>query len=97
MKAITLFGRRWFHRGPGNTYHTVEVFIDGERVHKSDRTYGYGGHYAQTGQEWLETNGFLPGLKHYQNGSTQPLQEYCRERGIVYNCSVADVSRKRDL
>jgi hypothetical protein len=42
MKSLHIEGRRWFQRTAGNTYHTVRIFIDGECVHTSDRTYGYG-------------------------------------------------------
>jgi len=55
-KNISLIGRR--HMSGGNTYHTVVIVVDGEQVHKSERTYGYGDHYVTTAKEWLRDNGY---------------------------------------
>jgi hypothetical protein len=95
--SITVIGRRWFQRGPGNTYHTTHVLIDGVSVWKSGRTYGYGNHYMQTAQEWLEANGYLPDLEHYKNGMSEILWQYCKRVGIALTDEVIDVSRQKDL
>lgn len=98
MQSLVIIGRRWFDRVNGNTYHTSEVIVDGACVHKTDRHYGYGEQYLQTALDWLEKNGYLPGIEHHENGSTEALWHYCRERmGIAFTYSVSDVKRKKDL
>lgn len=86
-----LHGRRWFQRGPGNTYHVVRVYENGELVYTSPRSYGYGDSYITTAFEWLVASGRLPAKErgHY---STIDLRETF---GGDY--SVEDVSRERDL
>lgn len=96
-KSITIIGRRWFNRGPGNTYHSAEIIVNGELVGGIDFAYGYGEQYLQNAADWLEANGYMPDREHHQNGSADPLWYYCRERGIQFVYSVSDVSRKKDL
>jgi hypothetical protein len=97
MRSITIYGKRWFQKTWGNTYHSVDVLVDGNLVHRIDFSYGYGGMYMQNAQTWLEQNGYLPGLRHYDNGGYEPLWQYCRDRGINLLDNVTDVSRKKDL
>ena len=40
IESLRIYGRRWFQRSYGNTYHTVRVIVNGEEF-KSDITYGY--------------------------------------------------------
>ena len=82
-------GRRWFQRGPGNTYHSVRIFADGKQIIMLPFAYGYGDHFLQTALDWLKANGRAPVNAPY--GTL-----YLRETlGASY--SVADVSRKADL
>jgi len=90
MKSITILGRRWFQKSAGNTYHTVQVLIDGELKFQSERTYGYGNQYVDTACDWLEQNGY------YLNGK-EPIWSVCEQLGIKLHYSCADVDRKRDL
>lgn len=90
MTTLTVFGRRWFDKRAGNTYHSAQIFVDGTLVHTSEMTYGYGDCYLQTAGEWLEKNGYAPDYKF-------PLSIWCRERGVTYHYSVADVLRMKDL
>jgi hypothetical protein len=98
MKSLTIIGRRWFQRGPGNTYHTAQIIVDGKTVHKSIKSYGYGDMYVETATQWLEANGYMPDREHHANGSAEPAWRYFRdERGIAYEAQAIDVSRERDL
>ena len=90
IESITIIGRRWFQRGPGNTYHSVEIIVNGKTVHNIDFAYGYGSMYAQNAGEWLEKNGYIDGYKF-------PLSIYCRENGIDLIDRVVDVERKKVL
>ncbi len=92
MKALTIIGRRWFERTNGNTYHSVEVYVDGVKLTKIPLTYGYGTQYLQTARDFLEVNKLLPGIT-----DNTVLWRYCEESGIALVDSVTDVQRKRDL
>ena len=95
MKRLKIRGRKWFDRINGNTYHTSAIIIDGELVHKTEMTYGYGEHYIQTAQEWLMDNG-LVSIKRHENGSFQPLWQYCQDNGIEFEYS-GEYGLKREL
>lgn len=85
---ITVIGRRWFEKVNGNTYHSVEVYIDGERIGRVPYAYGYGNQYEQSAQEILNQEGYE---------ATYPLSKWARENGHTLVQSVTDVQRKKDL
>jgi hypothetical protein len=92
-KSITVIGRRWFRRGPGNTDHTAEIIVDGETVHRTPIQYGYGDQYADTAYQWLLNSGIVP----------KPVREDVHWRhirndlGISYTYRAIDVQRQKDL
>lgn len=92
-----IVGRRWFQRGPGNTYHSVTIFRDGEQIAYLPFAYGYGDQYIQTALDWLEDNGRIPArIPHPATGGKESGTRYLREvLGIDYE--VHDVDRKKDL
>lgn len=47
-KHLTIIGKRWFQKGPGNTYHSVKVYLDGELVYEHPFNYGYGDSFLDT-------------------------------------------------
>jgi hypothetical protein len=83
-------GRRWFQRGPGNTYHTVRILDATGHVRAIlGPHYGYGDGYLQTAIDWLKANGHAPSDAQY--GTL-----YMRETlGADYD--VQDVKAKREL
>jgi len=97
MGSVVLIGRRWFRHGPGNTYHSCEIILDGQPVHKIDYAYGYGNQYEWNAWDWLEANGYAPTREHSSNGSKESPWRYCERMGIVYTTTVTDVPRKKDL
>jgi len=97
MRTLVLIGRRWFNRTFGNTYHSVEIVVDGKQVHRVDYAYGYGSQWEWTGFDWLDTNGYTPGRQHSANGSRESAWRYCERMGIQYTNTVTDVPRKKDL
>jgi hypothetical protein len=98
MKTITIIGRRWFQRGPGNTYHTAQIIVDGETIKKTDREYGYGEQYVETAVSWLENNDWLPEKReHYKNGGHEAAWRFCERLGIKLSTEAIDVARQRDL
>ena len=89
-QQIHIEGRRWFQKSGGNTYHSVRIFVNGERVAFLPFQYGYGDQFLQTAWAWLESNGYIPEGTPY--GGTLYLRETL---GASY--SVSDVNRKKDL
>ena len=96
-QSIILIGRKWFHKGPGNTYHSVSIYVDGKMVHKVDYCYGYGNQWEWTGAEWLNKNGYVDLERFEGTGGHESLWRYCEKHSIAYSCEVTDVQRKKDL
>ena len=90
--VIQINGRRWFDRVNGNTYHSVEVLINGVHMHRNPFEYGYDRQFEYTALKWLQTNYKMP------NSWTDltPLWRL-RDFGVIVNSFVADVQRKKDL
>jgi uncharacterized protein (TIGR02996 family) len=93
VKSIAVRGRRWFQRTNGNTYHTADIFVNGEHVHTTPTTYGYGSAYQDTAKQWLHQSGYL---SHTPEGYSS-LWRSSQDHGIDYQDSVDDVKRKADL
>lgn len=96
VKIIHIEGRRWFDRINGNTYHSCEVFVNGESVGISPMDYGYDSAYIQSGYDLLVEKEYLPDTKSPTNGSSTPLWRVCEDEGIELITRVTD-GRKRDL
>lgn len=96
VQSIVLVGRRWFNRGPGNTYHSVAIYVNGECVHKVPFAYGYGDQYIESAAAWLETNGYVA-RREYPNGGHDPLWRVAQVMGFTFSSNVSDVARRKDL
>ena len=98
MQSVTLVGRKWFNKRVGNTYHSVEIIINGTFVHKCEYEYGYGNQYVWTANSWLRENGYVQlseaELARYPDGS---LAGWCEKNNVKYNETCTDVMRKKDL
>jgi|688.fasta_scaffold04876_11 hypothetical protein len=92
VESIFIIGRRWFEKTNGNTYHTSEIYVNNNFVHKISMTYGYGQQYLWTALNWLKNNKYLSSISEKDNPSI-----FCRENNIKLNHTVADVGRKKDL
>jgi hypothetical protein len=89
---IQINGKRWFDKSAGNTYHSVEIVVNGVVKHYVPFEYGYDSAYIQTARRWLQSNYTMP--KGFdENDPTWRL----RDHGITVNNFVADVSRRKDL
>lgn len=93
IKSITIIGRRWFHRGPGNTYHSATVLVNGEVKARVAFCYGYDSQYQYTGMEALSKAGIL---KDWDQQKSSPWS-YCDKRGIAFHAEASDVQCKKDL
>ena len=86
IETLKIYGRRWFQKSYGNTYHTVTVIVNGEEM-KSGITYGYGNHYLQTAADMLRNAGYdIP----KDNGEAYAMM-------TRYEHNAEDVKRKKDL
>ena len=96
MTSLTIIGRRWFQKSYGNTYNTAQIIVDGETVEKTPRQYGYGDHYLTIAAQALERRGLLT-LRHYDNGSFEPLWQWAEANGVKFTYSPIDVPREKAL
>lgn len=96
MKNITINAKEWFDRVNGNSYFSARISIDGEPAGVLPFQYGYGDHYVDMANQWLDQNGIIDNPRH-GNGSREPLWVYCRDRGINLYTSKVEGCRKRDL
>lgn len=95
-KSILITGRRWFHKGPGNTYHSAKAYVDGQCVASIDYSYGYGNQYEWNMWIALSLKGIVNPEK-FPNGGTESPFRYCDRHNITYATEVCDVQRKQDL
>lgn len=97
-RSIQINGRRWFSRPYGNTYHSVQIMVDGKQVPGVPKTYGYGSHYLWTAADQLEKLGIMKGRKRLgSGGGTEGLSWWAIRHGIKFDDNVEDVRRQRDL
>lgn len=87
---LEVYGRRWWQRTYGNTYHSVRVLLDGVEVARCPYAYGYGSAYSQTAVELLKEAGIVP--KEHRAFNAWGLSDLF---DVVEN--VEDVKRKKDL
>ena len=97
IKSLTILGRRWFQRGPGNTYHSATILIDGKPAGHTGIHYGYGEQYIETAFAQLEANGQIPPRQVAKNGSHEPGWQWAERLNIALHCEVSDVPREKDL
>lgn len=94
-KHLTIIGRRWFEKVNGNTYHSVNVWINGQHIGGVDFEYGYGEQYIQTAQDILEKAGYIADT--YGNGIKHTGRTYFEKHFTSYITNVSNVERKKDL
>jgi hypothetical protein len=87
--TITVIGRRWFERVNGNTYHSCEVYVNGEEVGTVPFTYGYGNQWEYTGLDILKGKYKVP-------EDVSALWKL-KDHGYKLVLSCTDVNRKKDL
>ena len=90
--TIHISARRWFDRGPGNTYHSVQITLPDGRVQTVPFEYGYDEAYRQTAFRVVRE----------MLGVSENPKEYCawqwyEREGYYVVYDVVDVPRKRDL
>lgn len=89
IKSIEIWGKKWFQKSYGNTYHAVKVYVNGELIGTSGITYGYGDSYVQTAEEVLRKAGYLK-----RKDPAQSLWRYCSERKIKLKYYASEVTQR---
>ena len=92
LEKVHIEGRRWFNRGPGNTYFSVDIWVNGNPLHRIQFHYGYGDQYLYAARDWLVQNGYLALDRPHES-----LWRAAERLGIKLTAEVYDVKRKRDL
>lgn len=96
MNSINVHAKEWFDRANGNSYFSATIQIDGKLVGELPFQYGYGDHYMDQANAYLDENGYIDNPRH-ENGSRNPLWSYCSDNDIVLYHSKQEGCRKRDL
>jgi hypothetical protein len=101
VNNITISGRRWFDRINGNTYHSVDVYANGQHIGRNPYEYGYGDQYIQTAHEMLQESGICKKTgERLKSGIGKDYYEFMqdmRTNRSKYVIIVSDVPRKKDL
>ncbi len=58
IESIKIYGKLWFQRLYGNTYHSVTVIVNNEEILFKGFTYGYGNQFLQTAVDLLNEAGY---------------------------------------
>ena len=88
---ITIYGRRWFDKVNGNTYHSCRVDVDGRIIGVNQFEYGYDNQYIESGFEILKRLKVLKAKVSYSDFRNN------RIKNIMSSFNVADVARRSDL
>ena len=94
-RSIVMFGR-----GAGHTYGfdvTVSVYVNGVFQARLGPCRGGDSYAFQMGKEWLDENGFLPGLIHHENGNDEGLSYWAERNGCSVIQEFAECGRMRDI
>ena len=90
IKSITIIGRRWRQKVYGNTYNSVQIFVDTTEI-KLPYQYGYGDQYYHRAISYLVEHGYIiPENGEYPS-------EWAKRNGVNMVSVVMDVARKKDL
>jgi hypothetical protein len=91
---VTIIGKRWFQKTYGNTYHSVQVYVNGKLIGEESFRYGYGEQYIQTAHDILMKTGWLPKTGEHDYSAFIDMRRSNREH---FTITVSDVGRQSDL
>lgn len=104
INSIVIEGKRWFDKINGNTYHSVNVYVNGKFIGGVPYEYGYGDQYIQTAHTILQETGFYPisnkKNRYLQSGAQRDYYNFTQDMRNHRNkfvVTIADVGRKKDL
>ena len=101
INNIVIEVKRWFDKINGNTYHSVNVYVNGEFIGRVPFAYGYDRQYLQTAHTMLQEVGIYPITgKILSSGANKDYYDFSndmRKHKNKFVVTVADVGRKKDL
>lgn len=92
-KHLVIIARRFFDNG--NTYHSCQVYINGQLIDENKYEYGYDEAYLQTAQELLEKHGYK--AETYSNGVKEGGWRWFDKNFTSWMHTVTDVKAKKYL
>jgi len=96
VSSINIQAREWFDKANGNSYFSATIEMDGETVGELPFQYGYGDHYIDMANAYLDENRLIDNPRH-DNGSRESLWRYCEDNNIVLYTNKAENCLKREL
>lgn len=94
IKTIDVYGKEWFDKVNGNSYHSVRVVLNygmpNTKTLVGQFQYGYGSQFIQTASELIREE--IGGKE-----SIYPLWSWCESRKIIYRESMQRDCKKRDV
>lgn len=97
IKTLKVVGRRWFNKRVGSTYHSADIFVNGEQVEGVSFRYGYDGQYMCSAFTKLEQLGIITDRIQEEGSSPESLWRWAERHGVVLDYSATNVPRKKDL
>jgi len=94
ISRISLVCKKWYDKTYGNTYFSCRVLVDNEVVTTLEFQSGYGEHFKEEANRWLNDNGYIDNPSH-SNGSRTPLWHYCEANNIILNSSEYEVKTQK--
>lgn len=94
LKAVHVHGVLWHDRANGNTYHSAQIYINGEFAYAVPFQYGYGETFVDSAAEVLAEKGHIERVRN-TNGTFPPLWRILREEMGVKFYATSEVSSKK--
>ncbi len=93
LVSVRANGRLWFNKICGNSYHSVEVYVNGKFLEKVPYAYGAGHMYEHSAMGVLRKHALIP----QDTAHSSSLHFWCRKNGVECESDLVSVKRKRDL
>lgn len=100
IKTIDINSKEWFDKVNGNSYFSAVITLnyglpDVEDI-KLPFQYGYGDHYVDVANQYLQNNGYIP-KERYDNGMYRSLHGHCKANNVILRTNKQEGCLKRDL
>jgi hypothetical protein len=100
VKTIDVNAKEWFDKYNGNSYFSAVVTTNygtkQQKTYNLPFQYGYGEHYIDIANQLLIKEGVV-NTKRNDNGSYNPLWQYCRDNKIILRTYKQENCKKREL
>ena len=99
MNYISISAKEWFDKANGNSYFAARIMVDDKHIGTLPFQYGYGDHYIDMANQWLDLNGYLYNPRSNKGVPREraPLWRYCEDNGIKLFTFKQDRCLKREL